>query len=574
MTAMNRFSSLVECTTPIRNALNMMGSSERNKFLAGITVVIDKDRTVVGVVTDGDIRRGLARGVTIDQPVETIANPRPMVLRHDLSRRQMRQELMAEARRRNVHYSMFTRLVLVDADGRFFDVIALSDLLDPQPEDKTIAVHGLGYVGLTLACTFANVGLSVIGIDRDPGRIAMLEQGIPPFYEKGLDSLLSALADTNPVRYTTDPLAYEADIHVVSVGSPIGPDKAPVLDSVVEVAETLAKILKRGDLVIFRSTLPVGTMRAIVKPALEAGGLTAGRDFHLSFAPERTIEGRALEELRTLPQVVGGYDKESADVTAKLFSRITSNIVEVESLEAAELIKLANNTFRDLVFAFSNELAAICDSYNINAFRLIQAANDGYPRNPIPTPSPGVGGLCLSKDPYLYSHPIDFNGTKPILGSASRQINGAGERYILSKIEAFASAHGKTIADLEVLLIGLAFKGMPETSDMRDSVALALVEAMPNRQRIHIKDFVIPANDITAIGCQPVDALAESFGAVDVVLVLNNHYMNNRFNVIEALRRNRRPVLFFDGWNMFDQREIEALPHVSYATMGYVTQRQ
>jgi UDP-N-acetyl-D-mannosaminuronic acid dehydrogenase len=334
----------------------------------------------------------------------------------------------------------------------------------------------------------------------------------------------------------------------------------------------IAAQLKAGDLVVFRSTVPVGTIRQVALPLLEKSGLSCGHDFYLAFAPERTVEGNALAELRLLPQIVGGYDPASAQMAARLFRYVTSTIIEVGSLEEAEMVKLINNTFRDLVFAFANETAQLCESMNVNAFDLIRAANEGYPRDRIPLPSPGVGGICLSKDPHLYSQPLFATERPPVLGKASRQINAQGAVQVLRKMETFANRTGKPLSALRLLLIGLAFKGMPETSDTRGSVALDLLRLLPAGMPIAVKDFVVADEDIAQLGyIAERRELEQAIKDADLVLVMNNHYRNNKFNVVQALRTRQDLTLFFDGWNQFDQREIEALPNICYATLGYMT---
>jgi UDP-N-acetyl-D-mannosaminuronic acid dehydrogenase len=567
------FKSTVSADTPIREAIGKMNGSASNKFIAGIAIVLDNQARVIGVVTDGDIRRGLSRGISVDAPVEKIANFKPLVLDCRLSAKAMRQRLIEQTKRRGSDFRKFEKLILVDRDQRLFDVIRLADILASPIEDKTIAVYGLGYVGLTLAATFANVGLSVVGIERDTGILEKLERNQSPFYENGLESLLLSISASNPIQLCSDIGAIPADVHIISVGTPLGPDRKPDLTALRAVISSLAKVLKRGDLVVLRSTVPVGTTRRIVLPLLESSGLASGDDFHLAFAPERTAEGRALEELRVLPQIIGGLDYSSVELTGRLFSEITHTIVEVGSLEAAELVKLMNNTFRDVAFSFANEVAFLCDSLNLDAFRLIQAANEGYPRNPIPLPSPGVAGLCLSKDPFLYSHPVAEMEYRPILGQASRSINSQGARYVLSKLDRFCEITKSDLRDLKILVVGLAFKGTPETSDYRDSISLDILKALPNRGNVAVKDFVIAPSDISALGYSPAGDIAEAFSIADAILVMNNHYLTNRFNVVQSLRGGKRPKLLFDGWHMFDRLEIESIGHVFYATMGYMTEQ-
>lgn len=563
------FQAIIKRDTTIREAVRLMGSQPDNRFIAGIAVVVDDAGKVAGVVTDGDVRRGLSRDVSVDAPVEEIAKFDPVTVDYRLNHKMMRQSVMEKARLRGTDYRKYDKLILIDEAGRLKDVVRLADILTSLIEDKTVAVYGLGFVGLTLASTFANAGLSVVGVDTNETVLAKLRKNQPTFYEKGLESLLLSLADSNPLKLTAKAGEFSADIHVISVGTPVGKDKLPDMGMIRTIAKTISGVLKRGDLVVLRSTVPVGTTRKEVLPVLESGGLTAGRDFFLAFAPERTAEGNALEELRVLPQIVGGFDAASVEMTARLFGEITNTIVEVGSLEAAEMVKLMNNTFRDLVFSFANEVAFLCDDFNIDAFRLVQAANEGYPRNPIPLPSPGVAGLCLSKDPYLYSNPHAGTALKPTLGKASRAINSQGPKYVLGKLDAFAARHKLDREKMKILLVGLAFKGMPETSDYRDSVALELVQSL-NAANLAVKDFVISDADIQALGYIPAGDLAQAARVADAVLVMNNHYMNNRFNVVQSLQGSKRPVLLFDGWHQFNRRELEGIG-VTYATMGYMT---
>jgi UDP-N-acetyl-D-mannosaminuronic acid dehydrogenase len=570
-----KFSALVNKETLIRAAISLMGSSDVNRHIAGVVVVIDDDRHVTGIVTDGDVRRGLGKGIGIEQPVSKIANMLPLLVSANLSKQQMRQDIIRQAKQRHSDYTKYQQIILVDDQGKFHDLILLSDIFDHQIEDRIVAVYGLGFVGLTLASVLANAGLLVVGVDSNPDVIGKLKLGQPTFFENGLKSLLDTLSQANPIHFTPNPDEANADIHIVCVGTPVDDNKNPDFSYVIQASEAISRNLKKGDLVVFRSTLPVGTSRQLIIPTLEKGGMKAGIDFYVSFAPERTVEGNALEELRVLPQIIGGLDQTSRELTAKLFSRITNTIVEVESLEAAEMVKLLNNTYRDLVFSFANEVSKICDGLNVNAFKLIEAANEGYPRNPIPMPSPGVGGICLAKDPYLYTKPYGGSSVyRPILGEASRSINSSGHLDVLGKIRRFCEMTGKDMGGIKVLLIGLSFKGIPETSDIRESIATKLVKALPKASNIRVKDFVVDKEEIATLGCQPVEDFMSGFNGADVALVMNNHPLNGRFNMAEAFKLMSRPFMIFDGWNMFNQQQIESFPGAYYATLGYLSDRK
>ena len=141
-------------------------------------------------------------------------------------------------------------------------------------------------------------------------------------------------------------------------------------------------------------------------------GLKCGIDFHFSFAPERTAEGKAIIELKTLPQIIGGINKDSVNATSAIFRDVTSSNIIVDSLESAEMVKLLNNSFRDYIFAFANKVSQIASNFNIDIVKTIRAANEGYIRDPIPLPSPGVGGPCLTKDPHIFASTLNKNSIK------------------------------------------------------------------------------------------------------------------------------------------------------------------
>ena len=169
-------------------------------------------------------------------------------------------------------------------------------------------------------------------------------------------------------------------------------------------------------------------------PVEEESGLKVGKDFHFSFAPERTIEGKAIIELEENSQIIGGFDQESVDITSSLFRKITHTIVAVSNIEAAEMVKILDNTYRDIRFAYSNEIAIICEKLGLNAIELINAANVHYPRNNIPVPSPGVGGACLSKDPHILTYFSRISGYNPKLIEEGRNVNEKIPSLIVDRI--------------------------------------------------------------------------------------------------------------------------------------------
>jgi len=258
---------------------------------------------------------------------------------------------------------------------------------------------------LTLAIALAEANYHVTGFDSNKNKIKDLLNLNSYIHEVGLTELLRETLNVSFFPSTT--IKENEDVFIISVGTPVDYSSSkpePQLNELKKATELIGRKLKFGNLVILRSTVPVGTCRGFVIPILERlSGLKCGRDFHLACAPERTAAGNAINELRELPQIIGGFNKDSVEATVALFREITPTIIRVGSLEAAEMVKLVNNSFRDYVFAYSNYVTRIASGYNVNIYEIIKAANQGYPRDKIPLPSPGVGGPCLTKDPFIFS---------------------------------------------------------------------------------------------------------------------------------------------------------------------------
>ena len=284
---------------------------------------------------------------------------------------------------------------------------------------------GLGYVGLTLALTLAEIGFKVIGIDKDRKKITSLRSGKTILYEKKIEQVLNSVISSNKITFD-EKITKDDDetVFMVCVSTPINNQThQPILDNLQSVTEEIGKNIKKGEMVILRSTVPIGTTRNFVTPLLEKeSGLKCQDDFHLVFAPERTLQGNALEELRTLPQIIGGIDIKSTDLASSLFNKITKKIVKVSSLEAAEVIKLFDNTYRATTIAIGNLFGKICDKINLDSHEVITAANNGYQRNKILFPGAGVGGGCLVKDPYLLLASLDPSLDLTLI-SSTREIN-------------------------------------------------------------------------------------------------------------------------------------------------------
>jgi len=432
---------------------------------------------------------------------------------------------------------------------------------------EKISIIGMGYVGTTLAVTLADVGFSVVGVEINPHVRNLLNSKAPHFHESGLKKLLEKHIGKRLV--IVDKMNGDCSTYIICVTTPVDEHKKPLLNFVEHATKEIATCIKKGDLIILRSTVPVGTTRNFVVPIIEKeSGLKCGSDFHVAFAPERTIEGKALEELRGLPQIVGGYDEDCSVRASNIFMKITPTIVNVSSLETAEIIKLLDNSYRDIRFAYANEIALICEHLNVNASEAIKAANMGYQRNNIPLPSPGVGGACLTKDPYILFDIAKKAGYDARLIRLGREINEYMPVHVVQKIRDYFKAIDKSIQSSKIFVIGFAFKGKPETSDTRESTTLPVVrDLLAVGAKVYGYDTVALESDIRASGAIPAN-LEEGFSEADCVVIMNNHESYMNINMDSLLGTTHKPCLFIDGWNMFKHKEITEKKDIFYGGVG------
>jgi len=554
---------------PVRQVVDRMAEGTTRHF--GVAVVVDADRRVLGLFNNGDLLRLVAAGGTLDQPVASVMTVDPITASVDDDEEEILQSTRLETwRRTNGTKELITHVPIVDRDGRLVDVVDVKRLLTRSPRHgQHVEVHGLGYVGLTLAVALASRGHRVQGIDTDAQLVARLTEGRPHFHEPRLAEMLVHALSSGTLSLSTTPPETARRVLIVSVGTPVR-DDGTIDDSALRASiEAIGARLKRGAIVLLRSTVPVGTTRALVVPLLEErSGLVAGEDFHVAFTPERTAEGVAMQELASLPQVVGGLTDACASLAGSFWLTLTDSVVQVEGLEAAEIVKLVNNSFRDLSFAFANGVALLADRYNLDARRLIGAANEGYPRNPVPRPSPGVGGYCLTKDPWLYGS-VDPTAGHALLSAQGRAINADAARYPIGVVERWAARTGRSLDGLRVLIVGMAFKGWPATSDVRSSSSLTVAEGLRALGcDLVVNDAVVEEEALRALGLVPTE-LGAGVRDADVVMILNDHPDNVASGMLAALAGRR--TLLFDGWGLLDRREVEDHDGITYATLGYVT---
>ena len=554
----------------LTEVLTVQSQATQHSLPAGIALVVDADRRLLGTISDGDIRRSLLSHQSLELTAREVMNDQPITFPEGMSFRELLEALpakLAERQRRSAKF--LSKIIFVNEANEPTRVLDYHQLWEQRvATHRHVVVVGLGYVGLTLALVLADVGFMVTGVDVDRNRVEALQSGISYVHEVGLPELLREHLGKN--FRVTDSLPDDGDVFVISVGTPVvrpqdGSMPKPIMDALDSSARAIGKKLRVGNLVVLRSTVPVGTSRKyMVQQLEEVSGLQCGSDFHLAFAPERTAEGKAIQELRSLPQIIGGYNEDSVESTAALFREMTPTLVRVGSLEAAEMAKLINNSFRDLIFGYSNYVAQIAEAYNLDIHEVIRAANQGYVRDPVPLPSPGVGGPCLTKDPYIFAHVAQQHLGGNTLFEVGRRANEAMHEQVKRRVVDQLKKVGKDPTQARVLVCGLAFKGHPETGDIRSSTALDIVDLLrPEVGNIVGYDSVATAQQLADFGIEAVHGLPAGFSNIDAVLFLNNHREFTKLDAFGMVRAMAQRPIIFDGWNLFHEQDIlHAAPSV------------
>ncbi|HYI69793.1 MAG TPA: nucleotide sugar dehydrogenase [Skermanella sp.] len=432
--------------------------------------------------------------------------------------------------------------------------------------DRTVCIIGLGYVGLTLAIIMAEAGYTVWGVEINQGFTDKIVTGKAHFFEPGLDERLDHQLQAGRLLVVNSlPDDPAVSLYIITVGTPLDQDGRVRMDMVKRVTAEIAAQLKDGDAVVLRSTVKIGTTRDVVLPILAA----TGRDFDIGFCPERTLEGRALYELTHLPQIVGANSERGAIRLAQVFNALTPTVIRVRDPETAEMIKLIDNTSRDVGFAFANEVARLCGAVGISAAEVITFGKLGYARTQLPMPGP-VGGPCLSKDGHILIESMLDRGVMPEIASAARTIN---ERLMVEVAEYLAGEVKpwyRTDA-LKITVMGLAFKGQPETNDLRGSTAIPLLAELRRLlpgARLYGYDPIVSAEDLSGLGLVPAVSLDEAFDGAHLVIVHNNHPAFQGMPLSRLSRGMARPAIVYDFWNSFVPERLTLEDGVRYVALG------
>ena len=416
--------------------------------------------------------------------------------------------------------------------------------------EKKVAVIGLGYVGLPLACLCAKKGYNVVGLELDKTKVDVINSGNSPIHDNYLEENLAKVA--GKVKATTSPkeALEKAAIAIVCVPTPAIKDK-PDLSFVKTACETLAQFVSKDELVIIESTVYPGTVEEIVKPILEKGsGLKAGHDFFLGHCPERIDPGNKKFTIEKIPRVLACLSNEGNKKAKQFYSSIIdAEIIQLNSVNSAEAVKVVENTFRDVNIAFVNELAKSFDKMGIDLLEVIKGAST-KPFGYMPFyPGPGVGGHCIAQDPYYLIASAKQAGASPRFLLLAREINESMPQHVLSLVENALKEIAVPASKAKVAVLGLAYK--PGIGDLRESPALKIVSLL-QQKGISVETF-----DPFAKKQSSAASLDEAVKNADV-LVLATHHKEITSKLNASYLKKSKVKAVVDARNALDKKEISS----------------
>ena len=424
-----------------------------------------------------------------------------------------------------------------------------------------LCIQGLGYIGLPTAAMFASHGFQVLGVDVNPTVLTVLGGGDTHIDEPGISELVDTVTASGRLTFSSQPEA--ADAFIISVPTPINADKRADMSYVVSAARSTTTCLRPGNLVVLESTVPPGTTRDLVRPILEEGGLTAGSDFFLAYSPERVMPGRILDEMVNNSRVIGGINQASADAARGLYASFVKGDIVLTDSTTAEMVKLMENTSRDVGIALANEYARLATEFGVDVWEAIDVANK-HPRVEILNPGPGVGGHCISVDPWFL---VEASPQLTPLIHQARRINDEQPEYVARTVEDILSdlrtggvvtQGGSNLSvptsDIAIGCLGLSYKG--DVGDIRESPAIAVVNALRTRAYA-IKAFDPFVKQLPEMADVVTESLEEAVAGADCILLLVDHSAFQHLDIahVAGLVRYR---LIIDTRNVADRAKWSA----------------
>jgi len=434
----------------------------------------------------------------------------------------------------------------------------------------TVAVYGLGKMGLPLAAVFAERGARVIGVDISPEVADQVNKGRCPVpNEPGLPEMLEANVARRRLSATTDGVAAakESDVMLILVPCLLNSDKSPDLAAITAVCSTISRGLSKGDFVILETTVPPRTTKDVVLPILKQSGLKEG-EFGLAFCPERTSSGRAIRDITgAYRKVVGGMDKESTETAEAIYVVVNKKgVITVSDTTAAEAVKLFEGIYRDVNIALSNELALVCREIGVNPLEVFRVANEpvseetGHPYTNLLQSGAGVGGHCIPIYPYFVTK---TTGADTSLIKLARKINDSMPYHMVDLIIEGLNELGRNVGGSNILILGLAFRG--GVKEARNSPAIPIIQRLKElHANVFLYDPLFSKEEIESFGA----GYSNGFDNMDCLVIVTNHKEFREYDW-QNIGDKMRSKVVVDGRHVLEPAEVKRLGFV-YRGIGYL----
>lgn len=388
-----------------------------------------------------------------------------------------------------------------------------------------VGVIGLGYVGLPLAVEKAKAGFKTIGFDIQKEKVKMVNEG-HNYIGDVVDEDLKQIVQNGMLSATTDfSFIKDVDFVAICVPTPLDKHQQPDISYVKSSAESIAKYLTKGTIVVLESTTYPGTTEELIKPILEEiSGLTCGRDFYLGFSPERVDPGNRIYKTKNTPKVVGGVGEDATDVIAEMYSAVLdSEVFRVSSPAIAEMEKILENTYRNINIGLANEMAILCNKMGIDYWEVVKAASTKpYGFQPF-YPGPGLGGHCIPLDPYYLSWKAREYGFHTSMIESSMMVNDGMAAYCVERASRILNKAKKSLNGSNILLLGVAYK--QNINDYRESPAIRVInELLPTGATVDFYDpYIEEYKDDDKVFQGLKELTSEVIASYDLVMVTTGH---------------------------------------------------
>ena len=391
-----------------------------------------------------------------------------------------------------------------------------------ENKKAVIGVIGLGYVGLPLALAFAKKGFKVVGIDIDLPRIKKIKKG-NSYITDVSDQEIKEVLKKNKFRATTDFKAIkDLNVVIICVPTPLTKDKTPDISYIREAVTRVKENIKKGQIVVLESTTYPGTTREILLSVLESAGLKEGKDFYLAFSPERIDPANKIYKTENTPKVIGGISKKSTNITKLLYDQVIKEVIPVSSADAAEMVKLLENTFRIVNIALVNEITTLCDKLNLDIWEIIEAAKT-KPYGYMPFyPGPGCGGHCIPLDPLYLSWKAKEHGFETRFIDLASSVNEEMPEYTTDRVDSILGGIKKSMSKSNILVIGVAYK--KDVKDLRESPAIEIISILQKRRaKVSFYDPYFPYLKIDGINLKRSGIDKRALKKYDCAVLVTDH---------------------------------------------------